>query len=98
MGKLPARSYQRLYLAEWMEVTGVDQAAAAKAGGVDQSYISNINAGRKKNPSAHVLVRITNHMGISVNDLYRPPPPEAAIAAIGRLSPGAREHLFKRKP
>lgn len=97
MGKLPKRTYQRLYLAEWMEVTGLDQAAAAKAGGVNQSYISNMIAGRKKNPSAYVLVRITNHMQISVNDLYHPPPPEAALRAISHLSPGARAHLFKPK-
>lgn len=96
MGKLPTRTYRKLYLQEWLEVTGHEQGGAAASAGVDASYISNLVAGRKPNPSAHVLLAISEYLGVTVNDLYRRPPPESSLTALSELSPGARSILIDR--
>jgi transcriptional regulator with XRE-family HTH domain len=95
MGKLPRRQYRNIYLDEWLAATGRDRAGAAVAGGVDQSYLANMVAGRKMNPSAHVLLAISEYLGITVNDLYRPPPPESLVSRFGDISPAARDALIR---
>ena len=94
MGKTPKRTYRTIYLGEWLAATGRDQAGVAKAGDVDQSYISNMIARRRPNPSAHVLMGISEYIGCTVNDLYRPPPPRATLERINGLSPEARATLL----
>lgn len=97
MGKLPKRHYRAFYLREWLDATGRDQIGAAAAADVDASYISNLIRGRKPNPSAHVMLLISEYLGVTVNDLYRKPPPQAALDAISGLSPKARDSLTRRK-
>lgn len=96
MGKLPKRQYRQLYLAEWIEATGRDITGAAKAGDVDPSYISNLSGGRRANPSAHVLYGISEYLGITINDLYKPVPAEGHVSAMRELSPAAREALLNK--
>jgi transcriptional regulator with XRE-family HTH domain len=97
MGKIPKRQHRQLFLAEWIEATGHQTGAVASAAGVDQSYISNIIAGRKGNPSAHVLLAVSEHLGVTVNDLYRRPPPTSVLEHLSSLSPAARTTLSGRR-
>lgn len=97
MGKIARRAFRKLYLEEWLEARGRDRAGAAKAAGVDISYINNMIAGRRKNPAAHVLLAISEYLDITVNDLFRPPPPADTIAAMGGLSPAAIAALLSQR-
>lgn len=97
MGKLPQRKYRDLHLGEWLKATGRDQKRCAEAAGVDASYISSLIDGRKRNPSAAVMLDISEYLGITVNDLYRKPPPLSAIESLAGLSPTARNTLSRRK-
>jgi transcriptional regulator with XRE-family HTH domain len=90
--------YRKLYLAEWLEVLGHSQTDAAEVAGVGQSYISNIIAGRRPNPSTFVLLRLSEWLGITVNDLFEPPPDDAIVKAIRGLSPGAHDALMRKPP
>ena len=99
MGKVPRRVLRPIFLDEWLTRTGRDRAGAAKAADVDISYINNMIGGRKMNPSAHVMLGISDYLGITVNDLYHKPPPDSHISSLGELSPGARDALLNaRKP
>lgn len=95
MGKTPRRTYRPIYLQEWLEAVGAKPADVARAAAVGESYISNIIAGRKENPSAHVLLAISEHLGITVNDLYRRPPPESSLSHLTSLSPAALDALLR---
>lgn len=97
MGKLPARQYKPLFLAEWIARLGHEQSVVVKQTGVSQGYISNLSGGRRANPSAHILREISEYLGISMNDLYLSPPPESDVAAMGRYSPAAREVLMQAR-
>lgn len=97
MGKLPKRVYPPLYVVEWIEALGAERAKVAKAGHCTQSYISNMGGGRRLNPSAYVMYYISEFLGVTVNDLYQPPPPESSIEAMRALSPRARATLMSRR-
>ncbi len=90
MGKIPQRKRPPIYLNEWIEATGRDIAGTAKAAGVEESYIRNLIAARKDNPSSHNMLLISEHLGVTVNDLYQPPPTGQALKALSSLSPQAR--------
>lgn len=95
MGKLTKRTYKRIYLGEWLDALGQDQKGTADAAGVNPSYISNIVSGRKTNPSGYVMQAIADHLEITMNDLYEPPPSHSAVAMLNGLSPEAREVLLQ---
>lgn len=97
MGKIPKRAYRVIYLGEWLKATGRDQKGAAEAANIDASYISNLIEGRKDNPSAAVMLELSEYLGITVNDLYRKPPSSSAIEALADVSPKARDSLTRRK-
>jgi transcriptional regulator with XRE-family HTH domain len=84
----------RIYLREWLELLGVDITDAAKVAGISQPYMSNIIAGRKPNVNVLYLLRISEHLGITINDLYRPLPKKAQLTQLTELSPKAREKIF----
>jgi transcriptional regulator with XRE-family HTH domain len=96
MGKLPARKYRPLYIGEWLAATGHGVAETAKSVGVDPSYISNMISNRRRNPAAHVLLAISEYLGVTVNDLYRRPPTREVLHSLGGLSPTALQSLFAR--
>ena len=87
MGKLPKRTYRPLYIGQWIIRLGRKPREVAAAAGIDESYLSNLISGEKRNPSAAVLFDISDVLGITVNDLYRPPPPASAVERAGELSP-----------
>lgn len=96
MGKRPQAQFRSLYLGDWIESMGYRQADVCKATGISQGYISNLSGGRKGNPSANILLRISEFIGITINDFYLPPPPDDALTQLGRYSPVAREGLMRR--
>ena len=85
-----------IYLGEWLTRLGISVNDAAKAGGVGQSYISNMIAGRKDRPETSIMLGISELLGITVNDLYKRPPPQSTVDGLGELSPSARAALFRR--
>jgi len=96
MGRLPKRTLRKIYLGEWIEALGRDRKDVAAGAGIDVSYVNNLIGGGKGNPSAHVMLALSEYLGISVNDLYRPPPPKPTIESFLQLSAAARESLFGR--
>ena len=87
MARRPTRQFRRLYIGEWISRLGRTQAEVAKEAGIGAPYLNNLIAGDRRNPGAHVLLEISEVLGISVNDLYRQPPPREAIEAVERLTP-----------
>lgn len=78
----------KLYLGEWLFVLDVKPAAVAREIGVTESYLSELIAGIEKiNPSSALTFAISEFLGLTVNDLYRPPPSKAAIEAAGSPTP-----------
>lgn len=96
MGKLSDEEPPSIYLGQWLEEFKMDNAAAAEAAGCDQSYISNIVANRKPNVNVLYLLRLSNSMGVTVNDFYRKLPTKASLAALKDLSPKAQATLLAR--
>ncbi|MES5483625.1 helix-turn-helix transcriptional regulator [Bradyrhizobium sp. INPA03-11B] len=97
MGKRNHVEPQEIFLGAWLKLKGIGATEAARIAGCTQSYISNISGGVKNNVNALYLLKLSDHMGITVNDLFRKPPSEAQIAALSEFSPQARESLLKSK-
>ena len=51
------------------EDKGLSQAALAKLSGVAQGYISQMEAGEKKNPGIETLKKIARALGVPVTEL-----------------------------
>ena len=87
MAKRPTRQIRKLYISEWIARLGRHQSEIAEAVGIGDSYMSLLVSGRKNNPSGQLLFEISEVLGLSVNDLYRQPPPASAIEAAESLTP-----------
>ena len=96
MGKLADEEPPEIHLGQWLGEFKLDNAAAAAAAGCDQSYISNIVANRKTNINVLYLLKLSESMGVTVNDFYRKLPGKASLAAIKDLSPKAQATLLAR--
>lgn len=96
MKRKKPRSARRIYLTEWLEFFDVGQEEAGKAAGCSQGYLSNIGAQRKTDVNVLILLPLSEYLGITVNDLYRPPPSAAALDSLTNLSSGARETIVNR--
>lgn len=97
MGKKPTVEIPEIFLGEWLKLLGVGATAAAKIAGCSQSYISNISGGRRENVNALYLLRLSDHLGIKVNDFYQKPPSAAAIEPFADISPEARTAVLNRR-
>ena len=86
----------KIYLGDWLDEFDIDNGEAAEMAGCDQSYISNIVAGRKPNVNVLFLFRLSEKMGVTVNDFYRPLPNKSHLAALKNLSPKAQATLLAR--
>lgn len=81
------RPTRRLYLGEWLARLGRTQAECARVAAITPTYVSELISQKKKDPSPAILLEISEWLGLTVNDLYRPPPPIEATAAVENLSP-----------
>ena len=77
----------RLYLGPWFARLGRKPSEIARKVGIEESYLSLLISGDKKNPSAAIVYAISEELGISMNDLYRHPPERDVTNAIVKLRP-----------
>jgi plasmid maintenance system antidote protein VapI len=96
MGKLANDDLPKIYLGDWLEEFQMENGEAAEIAGCDQSYISNIVANRKPNVNVLYLLRLSEKMGVTINDFYRKLPNKAQLAALKDLSPKAQATLLAR--
>lgn len=92
--KKPALPDYKLYLSEWMARLKKRPVDLARHLGVGESYISNLRSLRKSNPSLPLLIAISEFLGITVNDLCKPPPKAASIGDLHGYSQAAVERLL----
>lgn len=97
MGKSVKTETPKMYLADWLDFFELGPTEAAAIAGVGQSYISNIMANRKPNVNVLILLRLSEHLGVTVNDFYRPLPSRAQLHALQDLSPKARGAILERE-
>lgn len=97
MGKVPKPEPREIHLGAWLRLKGIGPSKAAEIAGCTQGYISNISRGARENINALYLLRLSEKMEISVNDLFEPPPPASQVESLARLSDQARAGLFSRK-
>lgn len=97
MAPKPKHPPRQIFLGAWLDLFEVGVTAAAKVGGVTQSYLSNVIANRKTNVNVLILLQISEMLGITVNDMYQRPPTNEQTAAMAALSPEARESLIRIK-
>lgn len=86
-----------IYLGDWLDFFDIGPTEAAKIAGCSQSYISNIKRGAKTNVNALYLLRLSEHMGVNVNDFFRPLPSKAHLASLKSLSPKAQATVLARQ-
>lgn len=96
MGKQAKNDPPPIYLGDWLDEFEWDNGRAAEAAGCDQSYISNIVANRKPNVNVLILLRLSEKMGVTINDFYRKLPNKTQLAALKDLSPKAQATLLAR--
>lgn len=80
------RGTRKLYLGEWLARTRKRPADLAKAIGVTPGYVSDLISAKKDNPGPVLLLEISEFFELTVNDLYKPPPPLNAVEAADNLT------------
>lgn len=96
MGKRPDLLPRKIFLAEWIKaIDGKTRKGAAEAAHMDISTINNICGGRRRTGDL-VMLAFANYLGITVDDLYRPPPSNSTLQELTHLSATAREALLRR--
>lgn len=89
--------YKKLHLGEWLARLNVKQADLARDVEVSEPYLSNLISGKKLNPSINLLLKISDRLGITVNDLYKPPPSISALDDLKNFSPAAVQQLLDQR-
>lgn len=74
MGKTKPKPPPEIFLGQWLKYYGKTQTEAAEVADCTQSYIANIKAGRKKNINYLILWRISEFLGIAMDDIFKPAP------------------------
>lgn len=98
MGKRPNLRPRKIFLGEWIgAIPGKSRKGAADAADVDISYVNNVCGGTRENPTSLVMLAFAEYLGITVDDLYRPPPSTSALKELATLSSAAREALLRRQ-
>ena len=96
MGTTTEQEPREIFLGGWLKLFGLKATHAAKIALCTQSYISNISGGRKPNVNALYLLRISDHLGMTVNDFFLPPPSKSDPTSFTHISAQAREAVIKR--
>jgi transcriptional regulator with XRE-family HTH domain len=87
MPSASTKLFRPLHVGEWIARSGRQQADIAESVGITDAYLSELMSGKKKNPSAHVLLALSEELGITINDFYRKPPSQAQMDRLKNLSP-----------
>ena len=82
-------------IVELREKRGISQAQLAKAAGMSRSYLSQIEHGRYKSPSADIMYRIASALGTTIADILE----EQIIAVAGNYQtvPAPLRELVRTK-
>lgn len=96
---MPNRTF---LLGEWIDalaggvrlVRGYQTGMAARLG-ITQGQVSNMISGRKTPQNAELLLDLSDLMGVSVNDLFKIPPPEAQMERIRPYSPFVAHYVSR---
>lgn len=91
---LPRKPLPQLFLSEWLARLKKKQQEIAKAAGIGKSYMSQIVSLQKDDPSAAIVFWISEALGVTVNDLYRPPPTRAEIDKLREYRRATIESLI----
>jgi plasmid maintenance system antidote protein VapI len=86
-----------IHLGDWLDFFEMKVGEAAEVAGCHQSYISNIIAGRRTDINVVFLLRLSEHLGITVNDFYRPLPSKSQLTTLKNLSPKAQATILARQ-
>lgn len=97
MAKEPGDEPPPIYLGDWLALFETTVGEAAEIAGCGQSYISNIIANRKSKINVLFLLRLSDELGVTINDFYRPLPNKSQLAALKNLSPKAQATLLARQ-
>jgi transcriptional regulator with XRE-family HTH domain len=97
MGRSLKKEARKNFLGAWIDLLEAEQKAVADAAGVGASYISNICRNVGKRPSIDVMLNISEFLGVSVNDLYKEPPPKSTLDRMADYSPMTRETLLRKR-
>ena len=97
MGTKTAFKAAEIHLGDWLEFFEMKVGEAAEVAGCSQSYISNIIAGRRPVINVLYLLRLSEQLGITVNDFYRPLPSKSQLNTLKNLSPKAQATILARQ-
>jgi transcriptional regulator with XRE-family HTH domain len=89
--------YKKLHLGEWLARLNVKQADLARDVDITESYLSKLISGKKVNPAISLLLKISDRLGITVNDLYKPPPSISALDDLKNFSQAAVQQLLDQR-
>ena len=95
MAKTAQTSPRRNYLGDWMTLLRVRNKDLVRPAGVTASYISNLRR-NARTPTVDVMLAISEALGVSVNDLYRPAPSDQAVATLRDYAPETLRTITKR--
>lgn len=93
MGKIKPADPPEIFLGSWLTYFGKQVTEAAAVAGCSQGYISNIKYGRKKNINYLYLWRISEWLGVTVDDFFK----EAPEAVEAKHSPKAQAAIRARQ-
>lgn len=97
MRKTVENAEHHIHLGDWLELLETSVSEAADIAGCGQSYISNIISGRKTNINVLYLLKLSDHLGVTINDFYRPLPNRSQLTALQNLSPKAQATILERQ-
>lgn len=86
-----------IHLGEWLEFFELKITEAAEIAGCSQGYLSNIIANRRTNFNIKILLRLSESMGVNINDFYRRLPSKSQLSTLKNLSPKAQAAILARQ-
>jgi len=96
MAKRTKLEPREIFLGVWLKEWNIGPTEAARIAGCTQSYISNISAGARSNVNALYLLRLSEHIGVNINDFFRPLPSKSQLDPLKNLSPKAQAAVLGR--
>ena len=66
--------FRALYVGEWITLMKKTREEICEGASIEKAYLAQLISGEKKNPSAKVVLGISEVLGVTVNDLYKKPP------------------------
>lgn len=86
----------KLFAGQWIRRLGRTQADVALETDITEQYLSEI-VNNKKAPSLEVAIDLATALGVTVDALRRPPPPQDSAQSVVGLSAAVIEKLSRRQ-